>query len=261
MPFADLGDVRLFYTDDGPRDAETLLLVHGMGADSHDWVWHIPHLSERYRVIAPDLRGHGYSDVASAHTPRLMAGDLVALLDLLEVERVVAIGHSLGGQVVSVMAVEHPGLVRAVVTVDPGYGLRADMAAFMPGYAEALRADPHATALAMDGTLYTPATPPAVRHWHARKLLGTDPRVLVESFTALFVDEGQFGVRSQSEEYLARRTQPVLALWADAERAAWEAEALKAETRFFPGNGHRLHEERPAEFLHVVETWLRTIPN
>jgi len=45
MPFADLGDIRLFYTDDGPRAGETLLLVHGYAADSGDWAWHIPALA------------------------------------------------------------------------------------------------------------------------------------------------------------------------------------------------------------------------
>ncbi|MFD0851441.1 alpha/beta fold hydrolase, partial [Actinomadura adrarensis] len=68
MPFAELGDVRLFYSDDAPGkddgDGEAsvpLLLVHGYGADSHDWDFHIPDLASRHRVIAPDLRGHGYS--------------------------------------------------------------------------------------------------------------------------------------------------------------------------------------------------------
>ncbi|MDX6743337.1 alpha/beta fold hydrolase [Actinocorallia sp. A-T 12471] len=257
MPFAEVRDVRLFYTDDGPRDAAVLLLVHGMGADSHDWVWHLPDLARDFRVIAPDLRGHGYSSVPEAgNVPREMAADLAALLSHLGVERCVAVGHSLGGQVVSVLAVEHPALVRGVVAIDPGYGLGEDVAAFMPGYADALRAKTHETALAMDATLYTPATPPAIRAWHERKLLGTAPHVLAEVFHALFVAEGQLGVRPQSEAYLARRTQPVLTLWADPERAEWERAKLGAETHVFPGNGHRLHEESPGEFLHVLRTWL-----
>ncbi|MCD0448482.1 alpha/beta hydrolase [Actinocorallia sp. API 0066] len=257
MPFADLRDVRLFHTDDGPRDADALVLVHGMGADSHDWVWHLPDLTRDFRVIAPDLRGHGYSSAPeTGNVPTEMAEDLASLLVRLDVPKAVVVGHSLGGQVASILAVEHPELVRAVVTVDPGYGLREDVASFMPQYAESLRANPHETALAMDATLYTSATPPVIRAWHERKLLGTPAHVLSEVFAALFVAEGQIGVRPQSEAYLKRRTQPVLSLWADAERAAWEHTALGAETHVFPGNGHRLHEERPAEFLHILRAWL-----
>ena len=44
MAFTDLGDVRLFHTDDGSGDT-TLLLVHGLGSDSHEWVHHIPSLA------------------------------------------------------------------------------------------------------------------------------------------------------------------------------------------------------------------------
>ncbi|GAA3196221.1 alpha/beta hydrolase [Actinocorallia longicatena] len=258
MPHADLGEVDLFFTDDGPRDAPVLLLVHGMGADSHDWIWHIPALAGKFRVVAPDLRGHGYSSVpATGNVPRAMAADLVRLLDHLAIPVVSAVGHSLGGQVVSIMAIEHPERVDAVVVVDPGYALREDIGAFMPKMAEALNGpDGHKTALAMDSTLYTPATPPHIPQWHVRKLLGTPIHVLAQCFGALFVDEGQFGVRPQSEAYLSRRTQPVLAFWADAGNAEWEREVLKAEVHVFPGNGHRLHEERPAEFVHVLSTWL-----
>ncbi|GAB3667094.1 hypothetical protein GCM10027589_32630 [Actinocorallia lasiicapitis] len=265
MPHADLhtshGDVTLFCTDDGPRDAPVLLLVHGMAADSHDWIWHIPELARTHRVIAPDLRGHGYSSVpATGHTPRVMAEDLAALLRHLGVERCTAVGHSLGGQVVSVLAIEHPGLVEAVAVIDPAYGLRPEVGAFLPRMADALRGpDGHATALAMDATLYTPATPAYVRAWHTRKILGTPIEVVAQAFAGMFTDDDQFGIRPRSEAYLSRRTQPVLALWADAERAEWERDVLKAETRFFPGNGHRLHEERPAEFVHVLQTWLGSV--
>jgi pimeloyl-ACP methyl ester carboxylesterase len=262
MPHADLGEVTLFHTDDGPREgAPVLLLVHGMAADSHDWIWHIPALAERYRVIAPDLRGHGYSSVPdSGYKPRVMARDLAALLDHLGVDRVTAVGHSLGGQIVSALAVEHPERVNAVVTVDAGYGLRPEIGAFMPGMADALRGPGgHDTALAMEATLYTPATPLFLRQWHHRKILGTPIEVVAQVFSALFVDDDQFGLRPQSEAYLSRRTQPVLALWADPERAEWERNVLKAEVHVFPGNGHRLHEERPQEFVHVLQTWLREV--
>ncbi|MEO5876128.1 MAG: alpha/beta hydrolase [Streptosporangiaceae bacterium] len=260
MPFADLGDVQLFYTDDGPPAGEVLLLVHGMGADSHDWIWHIPTLSRKRRVIAVDLRGHGYSSVPeTGNVPRTMADDLARFLTQLGIPQVIAVGHSLGGQVVSFLAVEHPELVKAVVTVDAGYGLSDGVAAFMPGLAAALREHPHTTALEMDATLYTPASPPEIRQWHVRKILGTAPHVQVQGFAALFVDEDQIGLRPQSEAYLSRRTQPVLALWADPERAEWERDVLKATTHVFPGNGHRLHEERPAEFVHVLTTWLKSL--
>ncbi|MEX5713167.1 alpha/beta hydrolase [Parafrankia sp. FMc6] len=121
MPFVELGDVRLFYTDEGSGD-RPLLLVHGYTADSHGWSWQLPHLVADHRVIAVDLRGHGWSSApAGGYTTAQFAADLAGLLDHLEIERVVGVGHSMGGSVVSALAVEYPDRVAAVVAVDPAY--------------------------------------------------------------------------------------------------------------------------------------------
>jgi pimeloyl-ACP methyl ester carboxylesterase len=262
MAYADLGDVRLFYTDDGSaHEGVPLLLVHGWGADSHEWSWHIPQLSAGRRVIAPDLRGHGYSSASAAgYRPRDMAGDLVRLLDHLGVEEVIPVGHSMGAQIASILAVEHPSRVPALVCVEPGYGLDGAMAAAVPRLAEALHGEQAgATALWMDEWSYTPASPPVLRQWHARRLQAMRPHVLAAAFAGMFTDPDQIGVRPAADEYLSRRDRPVLSFWCEPGRAAWEQGLFKhpASTAVcWPGSGHRLHEERPAEFLLVVNDWL-----
>ncbi|HEU5158869.1 MAG TPA: alpha/beta hydrolase [Streptosporangiaceae bacterium] len=262
MAFADLGDVRLFYTDDDPSGTATpLLLVHGWGADGHEWSWHIPQLSADRRVIAPDLRGHGYSSApASGFHPRDMTEDLLRLLDRLGIDEVIAIGHSMGAQIVSILAVEHPARVRALVCVEPGYGFDGAVAAGLPEMARRLEeGDTGAVAVWMDEWSYTPASPPMLRHWHARRLLAMRPHVLAESFAAMFTGPDQIGVRPATDAYLARRACPVLSLWSDPDRGAWEQELFKdpaSAAIAWPGSGHRPHEERPAEFLLVVARWL-----
>ncbi|MFC6934854.1 alpha/beta fold hydrolase [Actinomadura yumaensis] len=177
MPFADLGDVRLFYTDDAAstqslQSAESaehvpapgrdpLLLVHGFAADSQDWAWHIEALrAAGHRVIAADLRGHGASSAPeTGYRPEDLAGDLARLLDHLGVERVVAFGHSMGGMVVTALAHAHPERVRGLLCVDPAYGQPAEVAAFFPAMVDALGKDPHATVLGMEPVLYVPSTP------------------------------------------------------------------------------------------------------
>ena len=62
VPYADINGVRCFYTDEGEGPL-TLLLIHGWAADSNDWIWLIPLLRDRYRIVACDLRGHGHSSV------------------------------------------------------------------------------------------------------------------------------------------------------------------------------------------------------
>ncbi len=96
MPFAQVGDVSLFYTDEGVGETP-LLFVHGYTADSHDWSWQLPHFRASHRVVAVDLRGHGASSITSdGYTTPQFAEDLRDLLDHLGIDRVVAIGHSLG---------------------------------------------------------------------------------------------------------------------------------------------------------------------
>ncbi|MFI6497699.1 alpha/beta fold hydrolase [Nonomuraea typhae] len=262
MPYAHAGeDVRLFYTDDGAGEGPPLLLVHGWGADSHQWSWHLDALARRRRVIAADLRGHGYSSVPpEGNTPRRMAADLAALLDALGIDRVAAVGHSMGGQVVSILAVEHPGLVERLVAVDPGYGMAPELAGMLQETVTALRSErAHEAAVELDRWCTNRRTPPVIRRWHRRRLSGMPPHVLAQAFEAMFVLPEAIGVRPASDAYLARRRCPVLALWHDPAQAAWESGLLEhpdSAVVVWEGASHRLHEERPEEFTELLLGWL-----
>jgi pimeloyl-ACP methyl ester carboxylesterase len=255
MPFFDAGDARLFYTDEGA--GEPLLLVHGWGADSHEWDWHVDALASRHRVLAVDLRGHGRSSApAHGNTPPAMAADLARFLD----GPVTAVGHSMGAQVVSILAVEHPELVRAVVAVDAGYGVLPAVKPYLSQVITALAGeDPLGAALAMEEWCFTPDTPAVVRTGHRRRVAGTPAHVLAQCLAGVFTDPGAFGFRPASEAYLAQRSCPVLSIWADPERARWEESLLAhpaSRVLTWRGAGHYLHEERPDEFLAAVNSWL-----
>ncbi len=256
--------MRLFHTVEGA--GEPLLLVHGWGSHGHEWDQHVAALAERHRVIVPDLRGHGRSPVPDHdNTPRAMAADLAELLEAeVPGDPVVAVGHSMGAQVVSVLAVERPELVRAVVALDAGYGVLATIAPYLAQVVETLGGeDPIGAALAMEEWSFTPATPPAVRAAHRRSIAGTPPHVLAQAFAAIFTAPDAFGLRPASEKYLAGRRVPVLSVWADPDRAEWEEPLLTepaSRVVTWPGAGHYLHEERPAEFLTLLGEWLAALP-
>src|SRR5215470_13685184 len=75
-----------------------LLLLHGIGDSSESWAPLIPALARRHRVIAPDLLGHGASDKPRAdYAVPSYANGMRDLLDVLGVDRVTVVGHSLGG--------------------------------------------------------------------------------------------------------------------------------------------------------------------
>jgi len=104
-------------TMDGPPGAPTLLLLHGWTATADlNWFTCYHPLSERYRVVALDHRGHGRG-IRSRKAFRLedCADDAVAVCDALGIERIIPVGYSMGGPVAQLVWQRHPERVRALV--------------------------------------------------------------------------------------------------------------------------------------------------
>lgn len=98
---------------------EPLLLLHGLGSSSLDWERQIRVYSERFRVIAPDLRGFGYSaKPPGPYTIDLFAQDMYGLLARLDVEACHVLGYSMGGAVALQMAVNEPERLRSMILVN-----------------------------------------------------------------------------------------------------------------------------------------------
>ncbi|MER6378622.1 alpha/beta fold hydrolase [Streptomyces sp. NPDC001250] len=119
MPQLEVDGAALTYDDEGPRDAPEvpLVFVHGWTADRHRWDHQIAHFRERRRVIRLDLRGHGESTGAGVRTIAELARDVLALLDHLEVERCVLVGHSMGGMIAQTIALTQPERVERMALV------------------------------------------------------------------------------------------------------------------------------------------------
>ena len=110
---------RVAYRDEGT--GEVLLLVHGMGGSSNTWSGVIPLLAKKYRVIAPDLLGHGASDKPRGdYSVGAFAVLLRDLLDALGVARVTVVGHSLGGGIAMQFAHQHRQYCERMVLISSG---------------------------------------------------------------------------------------------------------------------------------------------
>ena len=103
----------------GPADASTLLCLHGITS----WGGRFRRLAEErltaFRVLAPDLRGHGRSDWEPPWSLGTHVGDLVDTLGAEHVDRVDVVGHSFGGRLALELAARHPERVGRVVLLDP----------------------------------------------------------------------------------------------------------------------------------------------
>jgi len=101
-------------TGDGPA----VVLVHGFGLDMRMWDPQVEYLAARFRVVRYDCRGFGASGPFDPAVPYTHAGDLVALLDHLDIGEAVLAGLSFGGRVVLQTALTAPARVRGLVLLD-----------------------------------------------------------------------------------------------------------------------------------------------
>jgi pimeloyl-ACP methyl ester carboxylesterase len=115
--------VRAHVASAGPADAPAVVALHGW--PQHWWCWRevIPRLSADFRVLCPDMRGFGWSGWPDdgAFEKQRVADDLIALLDVLGIERAVLAGHDWGGYAVVLAALRAPERVSAVLTMSVGH--------------------------------------------------------------------------------------------------------------------------------------------
>jgi pimeloyl-ACP methyl ester carboxylesterase len=262
MPIIQLDRVGLFFTEGG-GSAPALLFVHGWGGAGGQWSPLSPHLGPpACRTIIPDLRGHGASRsqwtdeewaagrVREADfTPRALAADLARLLNRLRTGPVVAVGHSMGGQVVTALAVEHPDLVSALVVLDPAYGADDEEIARIPGEQDALRAEGSAWAARFVAAAFSAHAVPGLREREQRLMAATDARVLAAARDGMYLAPDAFGARPATAAYLARCKAPTLAIYSNARAADWYrvhgSRHPESTVVVIPDVGHYLHLENP----------------
>jgi len=115
--FADLDGLRVHYQECGT--GLPLVLVHGLMSSTFDWKDVLPLLSNRFHVIALDLKGFGFTAKPSGdYTLGTQADLVVRLLDHLRIEKAALCGQSMGGKVVLRVASRHPERVSALILVD-----------------------------------------------------------------------------------------------------------------------------------------------
>lgn len=111
----------LAYRIAGDEADEPVVLIHAFASESRSWAMVASTLASRgFRVIAPDLRGHGRSAWTETYALEDFEQDLIALLDTLKLDRVSLVGHSLGGHLALRLAVRMPTRVdRLVIEAAP----------------------------------------------------------------------------------------------------------------------------------------------
>jgi magnesium chelatase accessory protein len=126
-------------------DGPLLLLLHGTGASTHSWRDVAPLLAQHFRVVAPDLPGHAFTTSDGARTQSLtgMARAVAALLDTLDVDPVIVVGHSAGAAVAARLSLDRANAATRLIALNgaltPFEGVSGRL---LPGLAKALFLNP-----------------------------------------------------------------------------------------------------------------------
>ncbi|MEQ1806887.1 MAG: alpha/beta hydrolase [Burkholderiaceae bacterium] len=257
----------------GQGHPQTLLLVHGLGQNGFtDWLPLLPHLAQRYHVIALDLPGFGYSGAPSGkYSPSNYARLLHALLTRHAKQGVIAVGHSMGAAVVLRLASLHPELVSKLILVDAAGILHrtafAKHNASLPLAASSLPQllkEPVARAAELGNTL-------------VERIFGMPDltRVLKESDLAWELllrnrANTNAALALMDEDFSAAvhaLQQPTQIIWGEADKVAplrtgqlLARRLPRAELQSLPGVGHTPMLEAPQRFLALLSTALDAEP-
>ena len=117
---AKSGDLSIHYRRLGTRGKVPILIVHGLQYFSWDWLPVAQELGARREVICMDMRGFGESDRSARkdYSVPSMARDIVAVLDHVDWQRVVLLGHSMGGRSTTYVAAKHSARIAGLALID-----------------------------------------------------------------------------------------------------------------------------------------------
>jgi pimeloyl-ACP methyl ester carboxylesterase len=180
---------------EGPPDAPTVVLLHGLGATAGlNWFASFQPLRTRYRVIAIDHRGHG----RGIRTPRFRladcADDVAALADALDVDRFFAVGYSMGGPIAQLTWQRHQDRVDGLVLCATSRNFRggigdrvrfAGLGVLGVGLAIPGAATGSGRGWRTAATLVANRMPASLRGWALRELSGHDPRSVLQAAEAI----------------------------------------------------------------------------
>src|SRR5271156_1653511 len=274
LTYLELHGDRIAYRDAG--DGHALLLIHGMAGSSATWQGIIPQLSKKYRVIAPDLLGHGKSAKPRGdYSLGAFAVWLRDLLDELGVHRATVIGQSLGGGIAMQFAYQHRDYCERLVLIGSG-GLGPDLSPLLrilsaPGAELVLPVVAPQPVLNLGnrlGSWLTSAgiqSPRAGQMWHAYSSLSDaqSRQAFLRTLRSVVDYRGQ-SVSALNKLHLTAGL-PTVLIWGDHDRIIPVAHAYAAHDALegsrlevLEGIGHFPHVEAPAAVADILENFIAT---
>jgi pimeloyl-ACP methyl ester carboxylesterase len=245
------------YACQGTVNHPPLVFLHGWGASHKFWRWAFTAFAPRYRCIAPDLPGFGVSEKPRRdYSVEAYAAWFGKFLDALSYPRATVVGHSMGGTIALLFALDHPERVEKLAVVNP----------LLQGSTAFSRRTRILTLPFLRAISYAMTKSAALRRWITRDFTFVAP---LDPELASDVGQGTYQssietlrslLRTDLTPRLASLRVPTLAVGTDHDRVIvtpqyeWVPARKKALLR---DTGHIPLVERPAEFHAILDTFLR----
>ena len=256
--------------EEAGRGGRPLLLVHGFTGSKEDFADHLdPLAAAGWHVVAPDLRGHGQSDKPGGegdYTLDHFARDVLALADGLDWDRFSLVGHSMGGMVAQIVALDAPERLDALVLMDTGHGPVQVDPALARGAADLVRsagigALADLLAAVGDGPLGTPAgarlrrsRPDLVAEWDRRLRATSGAMYAAMALTLLAQDDRLDRLRRLVVPTLVLVGEQDAPFLADCRRMSEAIPGARLEV--VPDAGHSPQQENAAAWRAAIVSFL-----
>ncbi|MGM0637432.1 MAG: alpha/beta fold hydrolase [Pseudomonadota bacterium] len=239
----------------------TLVFIHGWSSDGRYWRGQLPYFSQNHRVITLDLAGHGHSGLGrDAYTMPAFGEDVKAVMDDLDVERAILIGHSMGGPVSVEAARLMPERVIGIVGVDTFHHLASAISQEQRDtMREPFQEDFAPAARQFVATMFIESTDSALRDWVIQDIAAAPPEVAISAMDDMLSRHAN----GEAARHVEELTIQVVAINADLWPTDIEANRqLQPEFRavIIEDSDHFLHMAKPAAFNHDLERIIGTPP-
>lgn len=274
LKYLNLHGERIAYVDEG--SGEVLLLLHGMAGSSQTWRSVIKPLSRQFRVIAPDLPGHGESNKPrSDYSLGAFAVLLRDLLDELGVTSATIVGHSLGGGVAMQFLYQHPDYAQRLILIGSG-GLGPDVGLTLrllsaPGAELIMPIIAPRQVLAAGERVWSRLrragieAPRGEEIWRSYSTFSDAPtrQAFLRTLRSVVDYRGQ--AVSALNRLNTKTELPIMAIWGDRDaiipvKHAYAAQDARPDIRLevLAGVGHFPQVERPTEVVELIEDFIAT---
>ena len=247
--FAQSSDgIRVHFEVEG-RGAPALVFVHGWSCDRKYWNGQVEHFAKQYQVVTIDLAGHGESgDGRRVWTMPAFGGDVVAVIEKLDLRDVVLIGHSMGGDVIVEVAFALPEHVAGIVWVDTYSTLGAPSTPeALERFVQPFREEFVPAAQSLIRRMFPPGSDPELVERVVADMSGRPPEIAVDVMEHAVANEDAV------LEALPKLTAPVVAINPDYRPTDVESLARHGvNTVFMPRVGHFLMMEDPETFNRLL---------